>query len=82
MSQEKKAKFWGKFWGTLILSVGVLLLLQTLGFITWEVWDFVGPGLLIVWGGTILLKAGIFSWVRLLGALQIPRRNKDITWGF
>jgi len=27
-------------------------------------------------------KAGIFSWVRLLGALQIPRRNKDIKWGF
>ena len=60
MSQDKNAQFWGKFWGTLILSVGVLLLLQTFGFIAWEVWDFVGPGLLIVWGGVILLKPESF----------------------
>ncbi len=62
MSQDKKAQFWGKFWGTLILSVGVLFLLQTLGFIAWKVWDFVGPGLLIVWGGAILLKPESFLW--------------------
>ena len=62
MSQDKNAQFWGKFWGTLILSVGVLLLLQTLGFIAWEVWNFVGPCLLIVWGGAILLKPESFLW--------------------
>ena len=60
MSQDKRVQFWGKFWGILILSVGILLLLQNLGLISWEIWDFVGPGLLIVWGGAILLKPESF----------------------
>ena len=54
MSEEKNVQFWGRFWGVLILSVGVLLLLQTLELIRWEIWEFLGPALLIIWGIAII----------------------------
>ena len=46
MSQEKNVQFPG----VLILSLGVLLLLQTLELIPWDFWEFMGPALLIIWG--------------------------------
>jgi len=54
MSQDKKAQLGGRFWGLLILSVGILLLLQTLELIRWEIWEFLGPALLIIWGIAII----------------------------
>ena len=54
MSNRINQQFWSRFWGILILSIGVLLLLQTLDFITWEFWEFVGPALLIICGIAII----------------------------
>ena len=60
MSQEKNAQFWNRFWGILILSTGILLLLQTLDLILWELWEFVGPTLLIIWGVAIIKNPGVW----------------------
>lgn len=54
--------FWSRFWGMVFLGIGILLLLQTLEVIAWEVWEFVGPLLLIVWGIAVISKPGSFVW--------------------
>ncbi|MFQ5676981.1 MAG: LiaI-LiaF-like domain-containing protein [bacterium] len=61
MSQGVNSTVWGKFFGTLILAIGVLLLLQTLEIISWEFWEFIGPALLIVWGIAILRNPDSFA---------------------
>lgn len=61
MTQNMNSNYWGKLCGTLILTIGVLLLLQTLEIIPWEFWEFIGPGLLIVWGIAILRNPDSFG---------------------
>ena len=75
MSQDKNAQFWRKFWGGLILSLGVLLLLQTLELIPWEFWQFIGPALLIIWGIAILRNPDSFVWCCCFPYRERPTRN-------
>ena len=59
MSRDKNAESGCRFWGILILSAGVLLLLQNFEIIPWE---FIGPALLIIWGIAILKNPDSFVW--------------------
>lgn len=71
MNQEKNAHFWG----VLILSLGVLLLLQTLELIPWKFWEFFGPALLIIWGIAILRNPDSFVWCCCFPYRKSPTRK-------
>ncbi|RMF60295.1 MAG: hypothetical protein D6743_15180 [Calditrichaeota bacterium] len=58
MSEQNNALSWNRLWGALILVAGVLLLLQNLELLPWEIWGFVGPVFLIVWGVLVLRNPG------------------------
>ncbi|MFQ5641539.1 MAG: LiaI-LiaF-like domain-containing protein [bacterium] len=62
MDNNSQDDFWGKFWGVVILGIGVLLLLQTLEIISWELWELAGPLFLIVWGVLVIRKPHSFVW--------------------
>lgn len=50
------------FWGITLLIVGVCWLLTEAGFLARDWWAFLGPALLLVWGG------GLVAWA-LRGSL-------------
>lgn len=47
----------GRFWGSLWLVVGAWLLLNTLGWLHVTIWQMIGPLILILIGGTLLMHA-------------------------
>ena len=49
------------FWGKLITVVGVLLLLQTLGLLSWRLWEFAGPVFLIGCGILLIRRPESFA---------------------
>jgi len=51
----------GKFWGVVIIMAGLLFLFQNVGYIS-NVWHFVWPSLLILWGVSIILRPHRSYW--------------------
>jgi len=46
------------FFGWILVTFGVLLLLEAVGLVHELPWEIIGPLLLIVWGGAIVLSRG------------------------
>ena len=58
--------------GSVILAIGVLLLLQTLDLISWNIWEFLGPVLLIIWGIAMIRRPE-----RFCGCCFAPPRSES-----
>jgi predicted membrane protein len=49
-----------KLWEMTLAVAGVIFLANNLGYLPWNLWNFLWPGLLILWGLTLLMRgAGI-----------------------
>lgn len=48
--------------GLIVLIIGILLLLQTLGLITYDVWSIFWPMIVILIGLKIMAKKGKHHW--------------------
>jgi len=46
------------FWGSILTVAGVIWLLQNLGLIPGNLWDFFWPVVLIAWGLSVLTRKG------------------------
>lgn len=60
------------FWGLVLVILGGLLLLQTLGIITWNIWMVFWPALLILAGAWMLLGPGLSKRTSTSENLSIP----------
>jgi hypothetical protein len=60
------------FWGIVILLLGTLLLLQTLGLLAWSAWAYFWPFFLILLGVWFLLGPRIYGGKRETVNLNIP----------
>lgn len=60
------------FWGLVLVTLGGLLLLQTLGIITWNIWMIFWPALLILAGAWMLLGPGLSKRTYSSESLSIP----------
>ncbi|MHB8933607.1 MAG: LiaI-LiaF-like domain-containing protein, partial [Bellilinea sp.] len=60
------------FWGLVLVILGGLLLLQTLGIITWNIWMVFWPALLILAGAWMLLGPGLSKRTNTTESLSIP----------
>jgi hypothetical protein len=65
------------FWGKLITAVGVLLLIQTLGIVSWRFWEFVGPLLLIGCGLLLIRKPESFAGCCCFGNRVAPGKEPE-----
>lgn len=51
-------------WGVILIVVGLVFLLNTLGLVSWQVWDHIWyfwPVLLILWGIKVILGRNVMS---------------------
>jgi len=60
------------FWGLVLVILGGLLLLQTLGIITWNIWLVFWPALLILAGAWMLLGPAVSKRAYAAESLSIP----------
>lgn len=54
----------GYFFGVILILIGVFLIFNSLGYISWNVWNYVWPFwplLLVIWGIQIILGRNQFS---------------------
>ena len=50
------------FWGPVVIVFGLLLLFQNLGYISFEIWDYFFPALLILFGLNIIFRPKSSFW--------------------
>jgi hypothetical protein len=60
------------FWGLIIVLLGVLLLLQTMGLLAWSAWSYFWPIFLILLGGWFILGPHLFKANLAPHSLSIP----------
>jgi hypothetical protein len=65
------------FWGIMVMLVGIALLVNSLGFLHFNVWKFLGPAVLILLGLWFILNAMLGKPETAPQSLSIPCQGED-----
>ncbi len=63
------------FWGLIIVLLGSLFLLQTMGLLSWSAWSYFWPIFLILLGGWFILGPKVFKPSTAMQHVSIPLDN-------